>query len=215
MCQWIGKALVQIMAGAYSAPSHFLNQCWFISNWTLVNKLQWNCFRNLYIFVHENAFANVVWRRATILSASMYWIKSTGTWPRNELQWLQLKILEQDCNQSKRHWDDIPHWPHRIPPFPRVFIVDTFPTGLTAFHLFPGSLLWTYSPLDSPHSPFSLGLYCGHIPHWTHRIPPFTPGLYCGHISHWTHRIPPFAPGLYCGHIPDWTHRIPPFTPGL
>ena len=27
---------------AYSTPSHYLNQCWVIVNWTLRNKLQWN-----------------------------------------------------------------------------------------------------------------------------------------------------------------------------
>ena len=27
---------------AYSAPSHYLNQCWVIVNWTLRNKFQWN-----------------------------------------------------------------------------------------------------------------------------------------------------------------------------
>ena len=27
---------------AYSAPSHYLNQCWGIVNWTIRNKLEWN-----------------------------------------------------------------------------------------------------------------------------------------------------------------------------
>ena len=31
---------------AYSAPSHYRNQCWFIVNWTLRNKLQWNSNQN-------------------------------------------------------------------------------------------------------------------------------------------------------------------------
>ena len=47
MCQWIGLALVQIMAcRLYAAPSHYLNQFWFIINWTLKNKLQWNFNQN-------------------------------------------------------------------------------------------------------------------------------------------------------------------------
>ena len=50
------------------APSHYLNQCWNIVNWTLRNKLQWNPNRNLYIFVQENALENVVWEMAAILS---------------------------------------------------------------------------------------------------------------------------------------------------
>ena len=36
--------------------------------WTLRNKLQWNRHRNSGIFVQENAFENVVWKMATILS---------------------------------------------------------------------------------------------------------------------------------------------------
>ena len=40
MRRWIGSALVQIMACvAYLAPSHYLNQCWVIVNWVLVNKI--------------------------------------------------------------------------------------------------------------------------------------------------------------------------------
>ena len=37
-------------------------------NWTLGNKNQWNLNRNLYIFIQENAFENVVWKMAAILS---------------------------------------------------------------------------------------------------------------------------------------------------
>ena len=53
---------------AWSAPSHYLNQCWDIVNWTLGNKLQWNHNRNLYIFIQENTQKNVVWEMAAILS---------------------------------------------------------------------------------------------------------------------------------------------------
>ena len=53
---------------AYSAPSHYLNQCWNIVNWTLRNKLKWNLNQNSYIFIQENAFENVVWEMAAILS---------------------------------------------------------------------------------------------------------------------------------------------------
>ena len=49
--QWIG---------ACSAPSHCLNKCWNIVNWTRGNKLQWNLNRNLNIFIQESAFENVV-----------------------------------------------------------------------------------------------------------------------------------------------------------
>ena len=43
-------------------------QCWDIVNWNLRNKLQWNLKRNSYIFIQENAFENVVWKMAAILS---------------------------------------------------------------------------------------------------------------------------------------------------
>ena len=57
-------SLVQIM----SVPSHYLNKCWNIVNSTLRNKLQWNINRNWCIFIQENAFENVVWKMAAILS---------------------------------------------------------------------------------------------------------------------------------------------------
>ena len=48
--------------------SHYLNQCWNIVNWNLGRKLQWNFIRNSSIFIQENAFENVVWKMAAILS---------------------------------------------------------------------------------------------------------------------------------------------------
>ena len=53
---------------AWTAPSHYLNQCWNIVNWTLKNKFQWNLNRNSYNFIQENASENVVWKMAAILS---------------------------------------------------------------------------------------------------------------------------------------------------
>ena len=53
---------------AWPAPSHYLNQCWVIVNWTLRNKLRWNLNQNLCIFIQENALENVLWKIAVILS---------------------------------------------------------------------------------------------------------------------------------------------------
>ena len=53
---------------AWPAPSHYLNQCRYIVNWTLGNKLQWNLNRNANIFIQENAFETVVRKMAAILS---------------------------------------------------------------------------------------------------------------------------------------------------
>ena len=44
------------------------NKWWNIVIWTLGKKFQWNLNRNLYIFIQENAFENVVWKLAVILS---------------------------------------------------------------------------------------------------------------------------------------------------
>ena len=59
---WLRQLLV-----AYLAPSHYLNQCWLIVNWTLRNKLQWNFNRNKKLFIHGNASENIVCKTATIL----------------------------------------------------------------------------------------------------------------------------------------------------
>ena len=54
---------------ACSAPSHYLNQCWNIVNWTFrKNRLQWNFNRNSSIFIQEIAFENLVCKMASILS---------------------------------------------------------------------------------------------------------------------------------------------------
>ena len=53
---------------AWSAPSHYLYQCWIIVNWALRKKLQRNCNRIWYISIHENASENVIWTMAAILS---------------------------------------------------------------------------------------------------------------------------------------------------
>ena len=39
---------------------HYLNQCWFIVNWTHGNKFQWNLNLNFIIFIRGDAFENVV-----------------------------------------------------------------------------------------------------------------------------------------------------------
>ena len=53
---------------AWSARSHYLNQCCIIVNWTLPNKLQSNCILHSNISIQENAFQDVVRKMAAILS---------------------------------------------------------------------------------------------------------------------------------------------------
>ena len=43
---WFRKWLV-----AWSAPSHYLKQCWDIANSNIKNKLEWNPKQNFYIFI--------------------------------------------------------------------------------------------------------------------------------------------------------------------
>ena len=53
---------------AWSVPSHYLDQCWLLVNWSLRNKLQWNSNPNTELFIQEKAFKNVVCEMAAILS---------------------------------------------------------------------------------------------------------------------------------------------------
>ena len=63
---------------AWSAPSHFLIQCWDIINSNLRNKLLWNLKRNSYIFIQENAFEYVVCEMATMFSRPQ-WVNAFST----------------------------------------------------------------------------------------------------------------------------------------
>ena len=68
----IDQHLFREWLGAWLAPSHSLNQCCIIVNWTLRNRLLSNCIWNSSIFIQENAFENVVWKMSAILSGPQY-----------------------------------------------------------------------------------------------------------------------------------------------
>ena len=53
------------MVCAWSALSHYLNQCRNIVNWTLRNILQWNINQNSYIFI-KKSFENVFCKMSVI-----------------------------------------------------------------------------------------------------------------------------------------------------
>ena len=81
MCPQINHNWFRQWLAAWPAPSHYLNQCWNIVNWTLRNKLQGNLHRNSYIFIQENPFENFVCKMAAIFSRpqcvkiiSVYWL---------------------------------------------------------------------------------------------------------------------------------------------
>ena len=69
------------------APSQFLNQCWNIVNWTLRNKPQWNLNWNSYIFIEENVFENVIWKKAAILSQPQCQTVSVWKMPSHRPVW--------------------------------------------------------------------------------------------------------------------------------
>ena len=100
MHQWIGLALVQIMVVAYSAPSHHLNQCWVIVNWTLRNKLQWNFNQNIKLSIHENASEYIICEKAAILSRGR-WVNEANdlsTHSTETVAWIQWNVMNYLCH---------------------------------------------------------------------------------------------------------------------
>ena len=85
MRQWSNQHWFRQWLVAWSAPSHYQNQCWNIVSKTLRNKLQWIFSRNSNIFIQENAFESVVCEKAAILSRPQ-WVNSllhvTRQWKR-------------------------------------------------------------------------------------------------------------------------------------
>ena len=51
----------------WPVPSHYLNHCWNIVNWTLGVKFQLNFNQNAKIFIRKNAFKNVICKVSFIL----------------------------------------------------------------------------------------------------------------------------------------------------
>ena len=68
MRQWIGSALVQIMACRLFGANPLSKQCWFIVNWTPRNEIKWIFNQNKKNFISENVSGNIVCEMAAILS---------------------------------------------------------------------------------------------------------------------------------------------------
>ena len=90
MCHWIRSALVQIIV-AYSAPSHYLNQCWVFVNWTLRNKLQWNFNQDTKLFIHENASEYIVCEMVAILTRRR-WVEGRE-WVNNNMPLVYIDLI--------------------------------------------------------------------------------------------------------------------------
>ena len=97
---------------AWPALSHYLNQCWNIVNWTPVHEIQWNLNPNSNIFIQENAFENVVWKMAAILSRHQ-WVKGWGITCEIALRWTSLDLTDGKltlvrvmawCQQATSHY---------------------------------------------------------------------------------------------------------------
>ena len=102
-----GLSPVRCQAITYSVPSHYLNQCWFIVNSNLGNKLHWNSNHDTKLFIHENAFEIVVCKMAAILA-----ILPRGRWVKNEkslVWWAQVcgskSLLICEDNQRQCTFD--------------------------------------------------------------------------------------------------------------
>ena len=59
---------VQVQVWACLAASHYLNQCWFISDQTLRKQLKWIFGQNSNFVIEENTFQNVIMQTLAILS---------------------------------------------------------------------------------------------------------------------------------------------------
>ena len=124
---WFRRWLV-----ACSAPSHYLNKCWNVVNWTLKDKLHWNFNLNPLILIQENVFENVVLKTAAILPRplpgfkialsqhchhltltvlqsahqrfSFKWTVTEKFTPIAYLWWLQWRRCEWDVSNSQAFW---------------------------------------------------------------------------------------------------------------
>ena len=104
------------MVFAYSAPSHYLSHCWYIVNWTLGNKLQWNSDQNTKLFIHKNESENIICEIAAILSRGR-WVWKQIILAHNSIiasnfyvclvQWNVLTYLTHDESDLLSVWREI------------------------------------------------------------------------------------------------------------
>ena len=101
MRQWTGWAMAQKMACRLIGAKPLSKPCWVIVNWTLRNKLQWNFNQNTKLFIHGNAYENIVCEMAAILSR--------GRWVKEPLI-LPIPFMSRSLHW---HWQN-PRWRHDI-----------------------------------------------------------------------------------------------------
>ena len=109
----------------------YLNQCWNIVNSKLSDKHQWNIKQNSCIFIHENAFENVVCEMAAIFSRPQCVNHSLSLYIANwwwimNLQHLILKMKKKhDPNKPSLNTHDV--------------LNDSTHTGKTSHHTWLGT----------------------------------------------------------------------------
>ena len=89
----LGHHLFRWWLVACSAPSHYLNKCWFTINWTTRNTFQWNLNRNFIIFIQQKHLKMSSAKMAAILSRGR-WINEKCLWIRDVAMILELVILK-------------------------------------------------------------------------------------------------------------------------
>ena len=95
-------------------PSHYLNQCWDIFNCTLRNELLWNFNQNTKLFVHENAFENIVYEMVVILPRGR-WVNwygpSVAIWHDFLLLFLEGHHIWWQAEEAPSPIDDVVYIP--------------------------------------------------------------------------------------------------------
>ena len=94
---------------AWSVPSHYLNQCWNIVNWTLRNKLQWNSKIEILKFSFKKMHLKVLCAKWRPFGLSVQVLNFFV------FHWVHL-ILRADSRFAPSQWetlllcDDVSHW---------------------------------------------------------------------------------------------------------
>ena len=86
---------------ACSAPSHYLNQCWFTIDWTIRNKIRCNSNQNTTIFIHKNASENIIYDTTAILS----WGRWVNICVSSVCVLLVITVDDKTYRQIKGHFD--------------------------------------------------------------------------------------------------------------
>ena len=85
------------------APSHYLNQCYLIANWTIENIFQWDLNQNTTIFVRKNVnleMSSVKWR------SSCHGFDEFAC-NKTLFQPVMSKMIERGATRSRRpFWND-------------------------------------------------------------------------------------------------------------